>query len=67
VFFNGTGGSKVQGRGGPRSGQAKTQRTDTNVDRVWTLVRSDQRIDVRLIAEELNMNMETARKNIMED
>jgi hypothetical protein len=37
-----------------RSGEPKMQRTDANVDRVWTLVHSDQ----RLIAEELNMNKE---------
>jgi len=40
-----------------RSGQPETQRTDTNVDRVWTLVRSDQRLGVRVTVEELNMNM----------
>jgi hypothetical protein len=43
----------------PRSGQPKTQRTDTNVDRVRTLVRSDRRLGVRVIAEELNVNSET--------
>jgi DNA-directed RNA polymerase sigma subunit (sigma70/sigma32) len=32
------------------------------VDRVRTLVRSDQRLGVRLIAEELNMNRETVRQ-----
>jgi len=34
----------------PRSGQPKTQRTDANVDRVRTLVRSDRRLGVRVIA-----------------
>jgi hypothetical protein len=43
----------------PRSGQPKTQRTDVNVDRARTLVRSDQRLGVRLIAEESNRNKET--------
>jgi len=43
----------------PRSGQPKTQRTDVNVDRVQTLARSDRRLGVRVIAEELNMNRET--------
>jgi len=28
----------------PRSGQSKTQRTDANVDRVRTLLRSDRRL-----------------------
>jgi transposase len=45
----------------PRSGQPKTHKTDANVDRVRTLVRSDRRSCVRLIAEEFNMNRETVR------
>jgi hypothetical protein len=51
----------------PRSGQPKTQRTDANVDRVWTLVHSDQRLGVRVIVEELNMNRETVRQIAKED
>jgi len=51
----------------PRSGQPKTQRTDENVDRVRTLVRSDRRLGVRVIAEELNMNRETVRQIVKED
>ncbi|PNF37150.1 hypothetical protein B7P43_G00413 [Cryptotermes secundus] len=51
----------------PRSGQAKMQRTDANVDKVQTMVRSNQILGVRLIAEELNMNMETVQQIIMED
>jgi len=51
----------------PRSGQPKTQRTDANVDRVRTLVRSDRRFGVRVIAEELNMNRETVRQIVKED
>jgi len=43
----------------PRSGQPKTQRTYANVDRVRTLVHSDRRVGVRVIAEKLNMNKET--------
>jgi histone-lysine N-methyltransferase SETMAR len=46
----------------PKSGQPKTQRTDANVDRVQTLVRSDRRLGVRVIAEELNMNRKTVRQ-----
>jgi hypothetical protein len=38
-----------------RSGQPKTERTDTNVDRVRTLVLSDRMVGVRLIAEEFNI------------
>jgi hypothetical protein len=40
----------------PRSGQPKMQRTDSNVERVKTLVHSDRRLGVRLKAEELSMN-----------
>ena len=42
----------------PRIGQPKMQRTEANVDRVQTLVRSDRRLGMRVIAE-LNMNSET--------
>jgi len=51
----------------PRSGQPKTQTTDANVGRVRTLVHSDQRLGVRVIAEELNMNRETVRHIVKED
>jgi len=51
----------------PRSGQPKTQRTDANVDRVRTLVRSDRRLGVRVTAEELNMTRKTVRQNVKED
>ena len=51
----------------PRSGQPKMQRTDANVDRVRKLVRSDRRLRVRVIAEELNMNRETVRQIVKED
>jgi AraC-like DNA-binding protein len=47
--------------------QPKMQRTDSNVDRVRTLVRSDRRLDLILIAEELNMNRETVRHIITDD
>ena len=51
----------------PRSGQPETQRTDANVDRVRTLVRSDRGLGVRATAEELNMNRETVRQIVQED
>ena len=50
----------------PRIGQPNTQRTDANVDRVRTLVRSDRRLGVRVI-EELNMNRETVQQIVKED
>jgi hypothetical protein len=42
----------------PSSGQQKTKRTDANVETVRTLVCSDRRLGVRIIAEKLNMNRE---------
>jgi hypothetical protein len=51
----------------PRSGQPKTQRTDTNVDRVQTLVRSYQRLGERVIAKQLNIKRETVRQIVKED
>jgi predicted transcriptional regulator len=54
-------------QGHPSSGQPKTQRTDANVDTVRTLVRSDRKEGVRIIAEELNMNRETVRQIVNED
>jgi hypothetical protein len=51
----------------PRSGQPKPHRTDADVDRVRTLLRSDRRLGVRLIAEELNMNREIVRQFRTED
>jgi hypothetical protein len=51
----------------PRSGQPKMQRTDANVDRVRTLVGSDRRVGVRVIAEKLNMNRKTVRQSVKED
>jgi transposase len=54
-------------RDDPRSGQPKTQRTETNVDRVRNLVRSVRRLGVKVIAEELNVNRETVRQIVKED
>jgi len=51
----------------PRSVQPKTQRKVPNVGRVRTLVRSDRRVGVRVIAEECNMNRETVRQIVKED
>ena len=45
----------------------KTQKTDANVDRVRTLVLSDRRLGVRVIAAVLNMNRETMRQIVKED
>jgi hypothetical protein len=41
----------------PRNGQSTTQRTGANEHRVGTFVRSDRRLSVRAIAEELNIGI----------
>jgi hypothetical protein len=51
----------------PRNGQIRMQRTDADVDKVRTLVSSNRRLCVRLIAEEFNMNEETVPQTILED
>jgi hypothetical protein len=50
----------------PKKWTAKNQRIDANADRVRTLVRSDRRLGVTLLAEELNINRETLRQIITE-
>jgi len=70
VFLNGIGGSRKAEKmckDDPRSGQPKTQRTVANVDTVRILVRSDRRLGVKEIAEELNMNRGTVRQIVKED
>jgi hypothetical protein len=49
-----------------RTGCPKTHRTDENVE-VRKLVRSDRRLSVRMMAEELNLDRETVRKILTED
>ena len=43
----------------PRTGRSTTSKTDVNVERVKSLVRSDRRLTIRLIAEQLNLNKST--------
>ena len=50
-----------------RPGQPKTQRNCENVERVYQLVQSDRRLNVRMMAEELNVNRETVRKILTGD
>ena len=67
--MNGTGGSRKGEKickTTQEVGSPKTQRTDANVDRVRTLVRSERKLGVRVIAEELNMNKETVRQIVKE-
>ena len=50
-----------------RSGRPSTSRTDENVERVRQKVRSDRRLTVRMIADELGMNSERVWRIIAED
>jgi hypothetical protein len=49
------------------TGRPKTHRTDENVEEVQKLVRSDRRLSVRMMAEELNLDRESVRKVLTED
>ena len=40
----------------PRAGRPSTSKTDDNVERVRSLVRSDRRLTLRMISNELNLN-----------
>ena len=50
-----------------RSGKPSISRTDKNVERVRQKVRSDRRLSVRMIADELGMNNERVWRIITED
>ena len=50
-----------------RSGRPSTSRTDENVERVRQKVRSDGRLTVRMIADELGMNSERVWRIITEE
>ena len=50
-----------------RSGSSSTSRTDEKVERVRQKVRSDRRLTVRMIADELGMNSERVWWIITED
>jgi len=39
-----------------RAGRTSTSKTDDNVERVRSLVRSDRRLTLRMISSELNLN-----------
>ena len=50
-----------------RSGRPSISRTDENVERVRQTVRSDSRLTVRMIADELGMNSERVWRIITQD
>ena len=51
----------------PRSGRPATSKTDENVERAKSLVRSDRRLTIRLIAEQLNLNKSTVHDVLTND
>ncbi|GFG30570.1 hypothetical protein Cfor_10488 [Coptotermes formosanus] len=50
-----------------RSGRPVTMKTDENVERVRTLLRTDRRLGLRKIAEKLHMSKETVRQILTSD
>ena len=51
----------------PQSGRPSTSKTEENVERVQQKVRSDRRLTVRMIANELSMNSERVWTIITEE
>jgi len=50
-----------------RIGRPLTARTGDNTARARELVRSDQRLTIKMIADEVNMNLETVRLTLTEE
>ena len=51
----------------PRAGRPSTSKTDDNVERLRSLVRSDSRLTLRMISSELNLNGFTVRQILTQD
>ena len=51
----------------PRAGRPSTSKTDDNVERVRSLVRSDRRLTLRMISSELILNLFTVHKILTQD
>ena len=51
----------------PRAGRPSTSKTDDNVERVRSLVRSDRRLTLRKINSELNLNRFTVHQILTQD
>jgi len=51
----------------PRAGRPSTSKTDDNVERVRSLVRSDRRFTLRMISSELNLNQFTVHQILTQD
>jgi len=51
----------------PCAGKPSTSKTDDNVERVRSLVRSDQQLTLRIISSELNLNRFTVHQILTQD
>ena len=51
----------------PRAGRTSTSKTDDNVERVRSFVRSDRRLTLRMISSELNLNGFTVHQILTQD
>jgi len=51
----------------PRAGRPSTSKTDDNVERVRSLVRSDHQLTSRIISSELNLNRFTVHQILTQD
>ena len=50
----------------PKSGRPCTSTTDTNIEKVRQMVRSDRRLTIRVIANEVGMDKETVRTTLVD-
>ena len=50
-----------------KTGRSFTTKTDENITRVNQLVRSDRRLTVRMISEDLSLNRESVRTILVND
>jgi hypothetical protein len=66
VFLNGTGSSRKGEKMCKTTQEVGSQKRKGEMQ-MWTLVCSDRRLGVRVIAEELNMNRETVQQIVKED
>ena len=51
----------------PKMGRPSTTRTDENITRVKQLVRSDRRLTVGMISDELSLNRESVQTILLHD
>ena len=51
----------------PHVGRTSTSKTDDNVERVRSVVRSDRRLTLRMISSELNLNRFTVHQILTQD